>query len=215
MATELELAELMAARLCHDLVGPIGAVANGVELLGDGGGPDPEVTSLIAASARQATRRLQWFRIAFGTANALPASSMLAETRRLAAGLFEDGRATLHWPPPDSASEAAATRPAAKLLLNLVLLGLESLPRGGTVNVQIGVRDGSMGIVVAASGTSARVPDDIQTALRRGVAISDLTPKSVPAYLAMRLAETTNAQLTIGAPGTDQVEFRVELRAAR
>lgn len=215
MATELELAELMAARLCHDLVGPVGAVANGVELLGDGGGPDPEVTSLIAASARQATRRLQWFRIAFGTANALPASAMLAETRRLALGLFEDGRATLDWPAPDAASEGAATRLTAKLLLNVILLGLEALPRGGTVNVQLGVRGGKMAISVAASGTSARLPDDFQVALRRGVPVGELTPKSIPAYLAMRLAETANAQLSVGATMPDRVEFRIELPVAR
>jgi hypothetical protein len=72
-----------------------------------------------------------------------------------------------------------------------------------------------MGIVVTASGTAARIPDDIQAALRSGVAVSDLTPKSVPAYLAMRLAEAGNATLTCGAPGADRVEFRVELRAVR
>ena len=214
MASDLELAELMAARLCHDLVGPIGAVANGVELLGEGGAPDPEVTSLIAASARQATRRLQWFRIAFGSGNALPASSILAETRRLASGLFEDGRATLDWPAPDSASEALATRGAAKLLLNIVLLGLESLPRGGAVTVQVAVRGGGLGIAVTAKGTGARVPDDMQAALRSGVAVGDLTPKSVPAYLALRLAEANRAKLTVETPGPDSVAFRVELPAA-
>lgn len=209
MATDLELAELMAARLCHDLVGPIGAVANGVELLGEGGGPDPEVTSLIAASARQATRRLQWFRIAFGSGNALPASAILGETRRLASGLFDDGRATLDWPVPDSASEAVATRPMAKLLLNLVLLGLESLPRGGKVNVRLDLAGGEMAGLVTASGTAARIPDDIQAALRPGVAIGELTPKSVPAYLAMRLVEANRARLVIGDTATDRVEFRL------
>lgn len=209
MATDLELAELMAARLCHDLVGPIGAVANGVELLGEGEGPDPEVTSLIAASARQATRRLQWFRIAFGSGNALPASAILAETRRLASGLFDDERAKLEWTMPDSASEAVATRPMAKILLNVILLGLESLPRGGKVSVQLSLAGGEMGAVVTASGVAARIPDDIQTALRRGAAIAELTPKSIPAYLAMRLAEANRAVLAIGEAAADRVEFRL------
>src|SRR5258708_19826022 len=104
--TDLQFAELMAARLCHDLVGPIGAVANGVELLTDGGSGDAEVTGLIAVSARQATRRLQWFRVAFGSASGLPTSAMFGETRRLAQGLFEGGRGTLDWAPPDAAVAA-------------------------------------------------------------------------------------------------------------
>lgn len=211
---DLELAELMAARLCHDLVGPIGAVANGVELLGEGGGPDPEVTALIAASARQAARRLQWFRIAFGSGNALPANAILAETRRLASGLFEDGRVTLDWPSPDAASETAATRTGAKMLLNLVLLGLESLPRGGGVRVQLSVSANAMAAAVTANGAAARVPDDIQQALRSGAVIAELTPKSVPAYLAMRLAQSHGARLTVDAPGADRVEFRIELPLA-
>lgn len=209
MATDLELAELMAARLCHDLVGPIGAVANGVELLGEGAEPDPEVTSLIAASARQATRRLQWFRIAFGSGNALPASAILAETRRLASGLFDDGRATLEWATPDSASEAVATRPMAKLLLNLVLLGLESLPRGGKVSVQLHLGGGELAVVVTAGGTAARIPEDIQAALRSDAVVGELTPKSIPAYLAMRLVETTRARFAVGDAAVDHVEFRL------
>lgn len=210
MASDLELAELMAARLCHDLVGPVGAVANGVELLGEGGGPDPEVTSLIAASARQATRRLQWFRIAFGSGNALPASAILAETRRLASGLFDDDRVTLDWPAPDAVSEAAATRPGAKLLLNLVLLALEALPRGGAVQVRLGARGTGLAVTVSASGTAARLPEDMQAALRSGVTIADLTPKSVPAYLAMRLADASGIRLVVAAPAGDRVEFRLE-----
>src|SRR6185436_19261149 len=82
--TDLMLAELMAARLCHDLVGSVGAVANGVELLGDSRSrPDPEVLELVAQSARAASRRLQAFRVAYGTGNALPSSGMFAEARRL------------------------------------------------------------------------------------------------------------------------------------
>lgn len=209
MASDLELAELMAARLCHDLVGPVGAVANGVELLGEDSGPDPEVTSLIAASARQATRRLQWFRIAFGSGNALPASGMMAETRRLASGLFEDGRITLDWPAPDAACEAAANRMSAKLLLNVVLLGLEALPRGGAVQVRLAAQGQAITAVITATGTGARLPDDIQTALKPGAALAELTPKSIPAYLAQRLAEANGVRLAVAPAAADRVEIRL------
>lgn len=212
MPQDMELAELMAARLCHDLVGPIGAVANGVELLGDGGPPDPEVNALIAQSARQASRRLQWFRIAFGTANALPASGILAETRKLASGLFEEGRVTLDWPPPDAATEALATRQAAKTLLNLALLALESLPRGGAVQVRV-VGGKMLGIQLAAMGAGARIPDDIQAALKPGVSLSELTPKSVPALIAVRVTEGLGTRISTAA-SADRVEFSVALPVA-
>jgi histidine phosphotransferase ChpT len=193
MSQDLQLAELMAARLCHDLVGPIGAVANGIELLGEGGA--------------------QWFRFAFGTANALPGSAMMAETRRLASGLFEEGRVTLDWPAPDEALEAATTRPGAKLALNLTLLGLESLPRGGTVRVRFAVNNG-LSMSVIALGAGARIPDDIEVALRPGALVKDLTAKAVPAYLAARLAESHNSRL-VHNTGTDRVDFTITLPASR
>ena len=211
MTVDLQLAELMAARLCHDLVGPIGAVANGVELLSDGGAGDAEVTGLIAVSARQATRRLQWFRVAFGSASGLPTSAMFAETRRLAMGLFEEGRVTLEWAAPDAAAEAAATREAAKLALNLSLFALECLPRGGVVQVQVGPQATSLNVSVAAVGTSARIPEDMQSALREGVAVTELTPKSVPAYLAARLVSQVGSRLSVRTPADDRVEFAVDL----
>ncbi len=212
MDGEMHLAELMAARLCHDLVGPIGAVANGVELLGDGSaGGDPEVTGLIAVSARQATRRLQWFRVAFGSASGLPNSGMFAETRRLALGLFEEGRVSLDWSMPDPAIEALATRAAAKVSLNLSLSAIECLPRGGAVQVRIAPDTAALRIRVAALGTGARMPDDLEMALREGVAIPELTPKSIPAYLAARLAKQLGGRLSAQASGEDRIEFAVDL----
>ena len=214
MTGDLQLAELMAARLCHDLVGPIGAVANGIELLGDAGGsPDPEVTGLIAVSARQATRRLQWFRVAFGSASGLPTSAMFAETRRLAMGLFEEGRVTLDWGAPDAAAEATASRAAAKLALNLSLFALECLPRGGSVRVRIVPNGVAVKINVAAEGPAARIPEDMQLALREGVAIGELTPKSIPAYLAARLVAQTGSRLDVRTPSGDRVEFVADLPA--
>jgi histidine phosphotransferase ChpT len=212
--TEWQLAELMAARLCHDLVGPIGAVANGVELLGDGSaGPDAEVTGLIAVSARQATRRLQWFRVAFGSASGLPSAAMFGETRRLALGLFEDSRVSLDWAAPDAATEALASREAAKFALNMSLVALECLPRGGGVQVRIMPSRASVKVSVAAVGSAARLPEDLQLALRADAPIAELTPKSVPAYLASRLAVQAGSRLDVRTPGDDRVEFAADLPA--
>jgi histidine phosphotransferase ChpT len=108
---DLRLCELLAARICHDLVGPIGAVANGVELLGDdGSGADAEVVGLIAGSAKVASRRLQAFRVAFGSANTLPSTGWGNAVRELASGLVEEGKATLDWPAVPMEVETSGSR---------------------------------------------------------------------------------------------------------
>jgi histidine phosphotransferase ChpT len=212
MSDDLRLLELMAARLCHDLVGPIGAVANGIELLSDGeSNADPEVTGLIAVSARQAARRLQWFRVAFGSGSSLPPATIFTETKRLASGLFDDGRVTLDWAAPDAKTEAAATRLGAKFALNLSLAALECLPRGGVVQVRVTPGAAGLKVEVNAIGPSARVPEDLQTAMRAGVGMTDMTPKAIPMYLAVRVAEQCNAKLKV-QPGTDRIEFAADLQ---
>ena len=109
---EIRLIELIAGRMCHDLVGAVGAVANGVELLDDGkAAPDQEVMTLIADSARRANRRLQYFRMAYGTASGISGTGRLAEARKAASALFEgEPRVALDWPAATPEAEAASGR---------------------------------------------------------------------------------------------------------
>jgi len=119
----LEVLEAFAARICHDFVGAVGAVSNGVELLSEGGqSADPEILALISSSARTASRRLQYFRTAFGTGSALSAVRPLDGARSLAASFLEEGKVELDWPEPGSAAEAAtsAVREAAEAVAAIV-----------------------------------------------------------------------------------------------
>jgi hypothetical protein len=136
---------------------------------------------------------------------------MFAETRRLAQGLFDEGRVTLEWPAPDAAIETAATREAAKLALNLSLFALECLPRGGSVQVRLEPTANSLRLTVTAIGTSARIPEDTQAALRPDVKMAELTPKSIPGYLAMRLVTAAGSRLSARAAGDDRVEFAADM----
>jgi histidine phosphotransferase ChpT len=208
---DLQLLELLAAKLCHDLVGPVGAVANGVELLRADGAGDPEVVGLIENSARSASRRLQLFRIAFGTANALPATGRVAEIRRLSQGYLEGGRIELDWPDPDAASEAAAGRSGVKLGLMLILVAAEALPRGGTLKVKVGAPAGRFQVTVTAAGVQARLPEEVQSALEaRG---GDLAPKAMPAFLAASLAASAGAKLTTSAANPGAVDLTIDCPA--
>ena len=214
-SASLRLAELLAARVCHDLIGPVGAIANGAELLAEESGrPDPEVVGLIGGSARAASRRLQFFRAAFGTANALSSGRPLAEARALALGLIEEGgRIGLEFPSPEPPLEARAGRAAVKTLLNLVLIALESLPRGGSVRVDV-TEEGTAGIVIAIAcdGPQARLADEIRAALAGDAA--EPSPRTVPAHLLRMLASGAGGRITVAQQG-DTVRLTATFPAAR
>ena len=214
VSEDLQLVELVAARLCHDLVGPIGAIANGAELLGDGGALDVEVVALIGESARRASRRLQIYRVAYGTAASLSSSHRLDEARRLVQALLEDqASVTLDWPAPDAAIESAAGRLAIKVTLVLVLIALELLPRGGTIAIHHAApRPGRIAFEITARGTPARLPEELQSVFNSGT-INLATPKAVPALLALRLARAADGSLTVEASGGEVVKFSAEIAA--
>ena len=208
---DLRVVELLASRLCHDLVSPIGAVNNGMELLeespGDVGAVQDAV-SLAGGSARQASAALQFFRAAYGQAgrHAFTAPDQLAEL----ADAFARGRkSTVDWPPDPRWRDLSAD--AGKLALNMVALGVETLPRGGTVRVALA--DGGMLPLVAASGQGARVGEGNLAAIAADADPADLTPYTVHAYFTARLAEHCGAELRTDATDRDAVELRAAPRA--
>jgi histidine phosphotransferase ChpT len=205
---DLSLAELLAARLCHDLVGPVGAVSNGVELLADGGKPDPEVLELVAGSARQASRRLQVFRVTYGTGNALPSSGIMAEVRRLATALCGDGRISADWPPPSSEVEAVTNKQVARQTLNLFMLAMESLPRGGSIRVVLAGNAGRFRLLMTAAGQHAGLPEEVRVQFTDGA--PEVTPRSVTAHLGRIWAKESGGNLEFTA-GRDTCSFALDI----
>src|SRR5262249_13001109 len=124
-------------------------------------------------------------------------------------------RITLDWPAPDAAAEAAATRSAAKLVLNLGLMAVESLPRGGAVRVRLSPASAALGIAVTASGQGAKIPDDMRPALAEGANVAALVARAIPAYLAVRLAAANGGRVAVTGTATDRVDFSVELPIRR
>lgn len=207
---DLRLCELLAARLCHDLVGPIGAVANGVELIGeDGSGADAEVVRLISGSAKVASNRLQAFRVAFGSGNTLPTAGWSNTVRDLAMGLVEEGKAVLDWQPIAPEAEAGADRRVAKVLLNLVLIALDSMMRGGTVRVEAAASKGSLGITVRGQGGQAKMADEVRAGLEGVFDLAKATPKAAPAYLVASLARELGAMIAVSGDSAPEFEVRV------
>lgn len=169
MQVDHKVAQLLSSRLCHDLVGPIGAVNSGLELMeegfDEGSGEDRRVLALVANSAVEAARRLAFFRIAFGFGAGTKGQATLNEAGELAASYLESGKVALEWPSdrPDPVQPNVV-----KVALNMVLMASESLPRGGNIGISFGDLDEGLGVGVTASGEGAGLRDDLRDALTEG-----------------------------------------------
>ncbi|MFM7346259.1 MAG: histidine phosphotransferase family protein [Tagaea sp.] len=195
--TDLRLLELIAARMCHDLVGPVGAAVNGAELLAEGEAADVEVVRLIGQSARQASRRLQVFRVIYGTPGALSGAAPFAQAGQLLGAMLEGEKAALDWR-VDPAVEAGVGRVGARLVLLLALACVEALPRGGQVRVSGTVVGGRATLEAAAIGQGAKFADEASAAFVGRTPPAQLTPKVAPCELACRLARAAGGGIDVG-----------------
>ncbi len=186
--SDLELAQLLCTRLCHDLAGPIGAVAAGVELIGgDPSAVDAETLGLIGDSSAAASLKLKFVRAALGSAaGALDMETLL--DGYLAATTGGDGKPKVHWPPPAAFERFAAAAGTSwrQAILNLCLAVLEMQP--GCKELRVGA-DGAS-VRIDATGQSMRSMarrDELEAAVTGKTAAKDLTAKTVQAFLAGRM----------------------------
>ncbi len=200
--TDLEFSAFLVSRVCHDLVGPLGAVVNGLEVLEDerDAAMRADALKIVTSSAAQALARLQFMRIAFGAAGSAGAELDLGEVNRLIGGLLNGGRLTLEWDSP----HVNWPKDWAKLLMNAALIAADCLPRGGTVRIDVNADPAVPGFKIAAIGQGARVSEDVAKALRGE--ISEHDARGVQPVLAFRLAKGVNTGLTL-EPGEGRVEL--------
>src|SRR6202051_2113506 len=125
----LDLAALLCSRVCHDLISPVGAIVNGLEVLEESKDEETKTFALdlIKKSAQQASARLQFCRLAFGAAGSAGAAIDLGAAQGVARGFLEDGKTRLEWNLP----RELLPKNRVKLLLNLLLLAGQTIPRGG------------------------------------------------------------------------------------
>ena len=162
----LELAALLCSRVCHDLISPVGAIVNGLEVLDDN--PKPEdrdfALELIRKSAKTASARLQFCRLAFGAAGSPGAQIDLGDAQTMARGQIEDGKTTIAWNLP----RLLLPKNRVKLLLNMLIIAQQTIPRGGSLTVDPVGQGDAMGFRVTASGLNARLPQNIADLLVGG-----------------------------------------------
>ncbi len=206
MDEDLRLAQLLCSRLCHDIIGAAGAVNAGLEILGDGDGVDDAALHLAISSGAEITRRLAFFRVAFGAGGVGHGGNDPDGLRELAAELLESGQVELDWPPADGATAPELSPTLGKLLLNLVLIASECLPRGGVVSVRLAALDGGVGMAISADGPGARLREDVAMAMTPGTAVGGLDSRCVHGYLTQLLVVAAGCELEVAAED-DSVSF--------
>ena len=186
---ELRLAELLCARLCHDLSGPLGGASAGAELLGDEDPPDSDTVALVADSVAAATRVLRVLRAALG-AGTQPFAA--ADLDSLARAIFPESGSTRLALRIDMGS-SGCERAGGRLLLNLLMVSRDILPRGGTADAHLTTDPFTLKITLEGPQISA---DDTCTALA-APSPAQLGARAAPAFYAARLAATLGRTISV------------------
>lgn len=194
---DLDLAALVSSRICHDVINPVSAISNGLEMLGEEQDADMREAAmdLIRKSAVQASAKLQFARLAFGAAGSAGAEIDLREAEKVSHEFVAGtGKHEVVWEGP------AVTLPKNKVkaLLNLVALGVVALPRGGTISVEITGTPPEVGFTIRAKGKAARLNDQV-SALLSGVNGVEVDAHSIQPYYARRVAIAAGLSLIIEA----------------
>jgi histidine phosphotransferase ChpT len=202
--SEVDLASLLCSRLCHDLLSPVGAMNNGLELLADE--HDPEMRQrcmdLLAESAKSAADKLKFFRLAFGAAGGFGSDVDPNEAKAVIEPLVtSSGRTTLEWAVP----AGLMPKRAIKILLNLVLLANDALVRGGTLFVGAESRDKEQEIVIRANGPRIVMDAAIRDTLAGALDPSMVDSRTAAAWMVVNLAKRGGGLVQIAEPDPEHL----------
>jgi len=192
----LDLAALLCSRVCHDVISPVGAIVNGLEVLEDE--KDAEMRGfaleLIKKSAETASARLQFCRLAFGAAGSAGASIDTGDAEKVARGLFADQRTQLEWRIP----RLLMPKNQVKLILNLCLIAASAIPRGGVITVATNEGAGPMRITVVAKGANAKLSTQAPQLLA-GTPDQAVDAQGIQPYYTGLIAKAAHMTLNVAA----------------
>ena len=196
----LDLAALLCSRVCHDLISPAGAIVNGLEVLEEKDSDEETKTfalDLIKRSARTASARLQFCRLAFGAAGSANAQIDLGNAQAMARGFIEDDKTKLTWNLP----HALLPKNRVKLLLNMLIIAGQTIPRGGTLTVDPVGEGETMGFRISASGLNARVPHAVPALLEGVSENGSIDAHAVQPFYAGLLARACGLKVNLTTEG--------------
>lgn len=188
MISQSDLAAMLCSRLCHDMLSPVGALANGLELLAveQDPGMRARCIELLEQSARISSDKLKFFRLAFGAAGGFGEAIPIDEAKAVIEALASDAkRVTINW----AIAEPSLPKPAVKVLLNLAQIALDALVRGGTLDIGAERRDGAVEIVARARGDRIAFDETVGRALQGDLDESEVTSRTAAAHMIAVVAE--------------------------
>jgi histidine phosphotransferase ChpT len=209
----VELASLLCSRLCHDLLSPVGALNNGIELLADE--QDPEMRErcleLLAESARATANKLKFFRLAFGAGGGFGDEIDTREARSALEGLYgADKQTELGW----MVAGDKLPKGAVKLLLNLAMIAGDALVRGGRLDVGAERRGGSLEMVIRAEGPRILLDPKLRETIAKGHSGGEVEPRAAGAWLAHTLAAEAGGSIKLSDPADAALMIGVTLPIA-
>lgn len=189
----LDLAALLCSKVCHDVISPVGAIVNGLEVLEDEKDAETRefALDLIKKSAATASAKLQFCRLAFGAAGSAGAAIDSGDAESVTRGLLSDDRIKLEW----QAERVLMPKNHVKLILNMCLIAIAAIPRGGVITVTTGV-DGGMARVETA-GTHIRIAHGVTSLLEGHVETGTLDAHAIQPYYAFLVAQAAGLRLTL------------------
>ena len=194
-----DLGALLCSKVCHDVISPVGALNNALELLDEPGAAE-DALDLVRSSARTASARLQFCRIAFGASGSASAHVDTGDARKVTDAYMADERASVEW-----ASEERRLLPKnkVKLLLNLVLIAAAAIPRGGTVHVSMDGPDEAVAFRLHATGKRVRIPVAFDEMMDGDLPENGVDAHVVQPYYTMLLAREAGMALGVELGETD------------
>lgn len=206
----MEFAALLCSRLCHDLLSPVGALNNGLELMADE--TDPEMRArcldLLSDSARTSANKLKFFRLAFGSAGGYGDEVPSHELRTAIEGMFSmSGRVSLGW----MVTEEALPKPSSKVLLNLALIAGEALVRGGQLDVGAERHDDMIEMVVRAEGPKVILDAELRAALSGTLSGDRLSARTAAAWMVQTLVAQAGGHIQLSSEDEPVLLFGASL----
>lgn len=208
--SKIDFSALLCSRLCHDLVSPVGAITNGIEILEDEHDADmrEQVVDLLKKSALQTSNKLQFFRLAFGAGGGFSAQLDLKEAEKALHSFVEGSRIELLW----QTDVYQAPKAAVKVLLNLSLVGAETLIRGGEMQVNFTVEEEEATIELKMTGDKIILQDSIKKALAGELDESELEPRTAPAFLASGIIFDRGGSVYVDEPSDNILSLSAKLK---
>ncbi|VAW13777.1 Signal transduction histidine kinase [hydrothermal vent metagenome] len=200
-----DLAALICSKVCHDIINPVGAIINGLEVLGDDDGGDMKdmAMELIWKSAEAASSQLKFARFAFGAAGSAGALMDLGDIRQVATDYITTDKVTMDWTSP----MGQLPKDDAKLLLNMIMIAPSTIVHGGTVSIVVDEDLASPRFTIAMQGRAAAIPDDIEALFRGDVDLDSLDARKIQPYFLGLVARSVGAEVAFRQIGEGAVEI--------